>query len=90
MEAMQFKFMGEVGDGRNGYILLIEPYEGQGTSYRIRAEGKDSAVKMVESALNCKLEVTEVEKRKKWKLVYKYGSTNPALAAEIYLTKVNY
>ena len=90
MEAIPFKFMGEVGDGRNSYILLIEPYEGQGTSYRIRAEGKSSAIKLVESALNCKLNAIEIEKRKKWKLVYQYEVTNSAIAAEIYLTKVNY
>lgn len=90
MSTMPFKYMGEVGEGRNGYMLLIEPQMGQGMNYRIYAGGKAEAVKIAEKILNCRVKVSDVVTRRKWKLTYKWGATSPAIASNIYLTKIKY
>lgn len=86
MNTLQFQLKGEVGTGRNCYTLLMET-NGVTSSYRIRANNRNEAVKIVENALNCKLDTVEVIPRKKWQLKFKYGAKNPAICSEIYLTK---
>jgi len=90
MSNMSFKYMGEVGEGRNSYILLVEQQDGQRRSYRINAAGKAEAVKLAEGILNCGLKVSDMEPRKKWRLTFKWGATHPAIISEIHLTKIKY